>query len=56
MELESYRNMALASCGFSFRQSCWNSEAGTGKAVVGVAETSKERKQVNTLYNITKKR
>ena len=40
VELETYRNMALASCGFSFRWSRWNSDVSAAKVVVAVAETN----------------
>lgn len=46
VELASYRGMAMASSGISFRWSRWNSEAATGKVVMGVADTCEEGEQV----------
>ncbi len=39
VEMEGYRSMALASSGYSFCWSHWNSAAPVGKVVVGVAES-----------------
>ena len=43
VEMEGYRSMALASSGYSFCWSRWNSEAPIGKVVIGVAEADQVR-------------
>ena len=47
VEMESYRSMALASSGYSFSWSHWNSTAPIGRVVVGVSLPEKVSKAIS---------
>ena len=42
VEEQMYRSMALASCGFGFQWSQWNSDVSPGKVVIRVAKGNTE--------------